>query len=239
MHPTAVMSGAEAEDHRFRFYDLLLAATCVVVVCANIIGAGKVASFYGFAFGAGVLFFPLSYVLGDVLTEVYGYRRARRAVRAATASALFAALMAASVTAFPPAEGWNADLGGIDRQSAFEFAFGQAPRIVGASLVALYFGEIANARVMASMKAGGRATKLWQRTIGSTAVGQAVDSIIFYPLAFAFVWSWQLILTVMVTNYLIKVVWEALLTPVTYQVVGRLKNAEGVDVIERPPGGKG
>lgn len=228
------IGGGEASRRHFRHFDLLLAATCVIVVCSNIIGAGKVAEIGGFAFGAGVLFFPLSYVLGDVLTEVYGYHRARRAIRAATAAALFAALMAGIITLMPPAPGWNADIGEIDRQTAFEANFGQAPRIVAASLLALYFGEIANARVMAVMKVRMRGSQLWQRTIGSTVVGQGVDSLIFYPLAFLGVWSWQLVLTVMVTNYALKVAWEALLTPVTYKVVNSLKRSEGVDVYDAP-----
>ncbi|MEZ5982063.1 MAG: VUT family protein [Parvularculaceae bacterium] len=114
--------------HRFRYYDFAMAATCVIIVCANIIGAGKVASINGFAFGAGVLFFPLSYVLGDVMTEVYGYARARRVVWAGFASAAFAAGMAAVITAMPPAPGWNIDLGGgVTKQAAFALNFGQAP----------------------------------------------------------------------------------------------------------------
>lgn len=228
------VSGTALREQNFRHFDLLLASTCVIVVCSNIIGAGKVASVGGVSFGAGVLFFPLSYVLGDVLTEVYGYRLARRAIWAAVASALFAALMAAFITEMPPAAAWDEDLGGVTRQAAFEANFGQAPRIVAASLLALFAGEIANARVMAIMKVRSGAGQLWQRTIGSTAVGQAVDSVIFYPFAFYGVWSVPLILTVMVTNYALKVLWEALLTPVTYQVVGRLKRSEGVEVFDAP-----
>lgn len=229
--------------YRFRYYDFVMAATCVVIVCANIIGAGKVAqlSFDApfreapllFTFGAGVLFFPLSYVLGDVLTEVYGYARARRVIWAGFVSAAFAAGMAAFITAMPAAPGWNIDLGGVDKQTAFALNFGQAPRIVAASCFAIWAGEFANAFVMARMKllTGGR--HLWTRTIGSTVVGQGVDTLIFYPLAFAGVWSVELIATVMATNYALKVGWEALLTPVTYRIVGFLKRAEGVDVYDK------
>ena len=226
--------GDAASARQYKHFDLLLAATCVIVVCSNIIGAGKVAEINGYAFGAGVLFFPLSYVLGDVLTEVYGFNKAKRAIRAATVAALFAAVMAAVITWMPPAAGWNGDLGGVSRQEAFAANFGQAPRIVAASLVALYLGEIANARVLAMMKVRSGASKLWQRTIGSTAVGQAVDSLIFYPLAFLGVWPVQLVLTVMVTNYVLKVLWEAILTPVTYRVVAALKSSEGVEVFDAP-----
>lgn len=226
--------GESVDDIQFKHFDLLLAATCVIVVCSNIIGAGKVADIGGFAFGAGVLFFPLSYVLGDVLTEVYGYKKARRAIMAATGAALFAALMAGVITAMPPDGNWNNDLGGVTRQEAFAANFGQAPRIVLASLIALFAGEIANAQVMARMKAQIENSALWQRTIGSTAVGQAVDSLLFYPLAFIGVWETSLVITVMITNYVLKVLWEAILTPVTYKVVGALKKSEGVDVYDAP-----
>ncbi|GJL91563.1 queuosine precursor transporter [Hyphococcus sp.] len=220
--------------HRFKYYDFAMAATCVVIVCANIIGAGKVATVAGFTFGAGVLFFPLSYVLGDVLTEVYGYARARRVVWAGFAAAAFAAGMAAFITAMPPAPGWNTDIGGgVLKQTAFALNFGQAPRIVFASVLAIWAGEMANAYVMARMKVASGGKSLWQRTIGSTVIGQGIDTLIFYPLAFVGIWSVELLLTVMATNYVLKVLWEAILTPVTYRVVGALKKAEGVDVYDK------
>jgi len=218
--------------HAFKYFDFVMAATCVIVVCANIIGAGKIASVSGFTFGAGVLFFPLSYVLGDVLTEVYGYAKARRAIWASFGAALFAALMAAFITAMPADPNWNSDMGGMLRQDVFEINFGQAPRIVAASLIAIWCGEFANAYVMSRMKVLSSGKALYQRTIGSTVVGQAVDSVIFYPLAFMGVWSWKLILTVMITNYVLKVLWEACLTPVTYKIIRTLKRAEGVDVYD-------
>ena len=230
-------------SHRFRYYDFAMAATCVVIVCANIIGAGKVSQLsfetpfgdapFLFTFGAGVLFFPLSYVLGDVLTEVYGYARARRGIWAGFASAASAAGMAAFIPAMPPAPVWNVDLGGIDKQAAFALNFGQAPRIVAASCFAIWAGELANAYVMARMKILTEGRHLWTRTIGSTVVGQGVDTLLFYPLAFAGVWPAELIVAVMATNYALKVAWEALLAPVTYKVVGFLKRAEGVDVYDR------
>lgn len=225
---------AALSTHRFKYYDFAMAATCVLIVCSNIIGAGKVATLWGFTFGAGVLFFPLSYVLGDVLTEVYGYARARRVVWAGFAAAAFAAFMAAIVTAMPPAASWNADIGGgVVKQTAFALNFGQAPRIVAASCFAIWAGELSNAYVMARMKVASGGKNLWQRTIGSTIVGQGVDTLIFYPLAFAGEWPLALILTVMATNYALKVLWEAALTPVTYRIVAFLKRAEGVDVYDR------
>jgi len=224
---------ADLSAHRFRYFDFLMAATCVIVVCSNIIGAGKVASLAGYSFGAGILFFPLSYVAGDVLTEVYGYARARRVIWAAFASAAFAACMAAFITWMPPAADWNVDVGGVTRQQAFALNFGQAPRIVAASCFAIWAGEIVNALVMAKMKVATGGRRLWQRMIGSTAAGQGVDTLLFYPLAFTGVWSTELLLTVMATNYVLKVLWEAALTPVTYRIVGFLKRREGVDVYDK------
>lgn len=224
---------SEISAHRFRFYDFLMAATCVIIVCSNIIGAGKVATIGGFSFGAGILFFPLSYVAGDVLTEVYGYARARRVIWAGFASAAFAAIMAGFITWIPPADAWNVDVGGISKQDAFALNFGQAPRIVAASVMAIWAGEITNSYVMAKMKVASGGRHLWRRTIGSTAAGQGVDTLVFYPLAFSGVWTVELLLTVMATNYFLKVAWEAALTPVTYRIVGFLKRAEGVDVYDK------
>lgn len=221
------------QKHQFKYFDFLMAATCVIIVCSNIIGAGKVATVAGFTFGAGILFFPLSYVLGDVTTEVYGYARARRVIWAGFMAAGFAAAMAAFITAIPPAETWNKDLGGVTTQAAFAMNFGQVPRIIFASMLAIWCGEMANAFVMAKMKLLSNGKALYQRTIGSTVVGQGVDTLIFYPIAFFGVWDNKLIVTVMVTNYLLKVLWEIVLTPVTYWVISRLKKAEGVDVFDK------
>lgn len=218
--------------HRFRYFDFMMAASCVVLVCSNIIGAGKVATMFGFSFGAGVLFFPLSYIAGDVLTEVYGYARARRVFWASVASVAFAAAMAAVITAAPPAPDWNVDVGDLTRQEAFALNFGQAPRIILASCLAIWAGEFVNAYVLARMKVKSKGKNLWMRMIGSTAAGQAVDKIIFYPLAFAGVWAPALIVKVMVTNYLLQLAWETLLTPVTYRIIALMKRAEGVDVFD-------
>ena len=207
---------------RYKYYDFAMAAFVAILLISNLIGAAKVASLWGFEFGAGVLFFPLSYVLGDVLTEVYGYARARRVVWAGFAAMLFMAFMAWAVVSMPPAEGW---LG----QRAYEEVFGITPRIVLASTLAFWAGELANAFVMAKMKILTKGRHLWTRTIGSTVVGQGVDSILFYPIAFFMVWDHDLLMTVMWSNFLLKVGWEAALTPVTYKVVGFLKKAEHED----------
>lgn len=216
---------------QLRYYDFAMAAFVAILICSNLIGAAKQASFSlpvvgDVIFGAGILFFPLGYVLGDVLTEVYGYARARRVVWVGFAASIFAAAMAWVVVNMPPAPGWP-------DQAAYETAFGNTPRIFLASIAAFWAGEFANSFVLAKMKIWTGGKKLWTRTIGSTVVGQGVDSLIFYPLAFLGVWTLDRVLLVMGTNYLLKVLWEVLLTPVTYRVVAAFKRAEGVDVFDR------
>ena len=210
----------------YRYYDLVMAAFVTVLLCANLIGASKIASVSGFTFGAGVLFFPISYVFGDVLTEVYGYARARKVVWAGFGALVFASVMSAIVLAFPPAPGWP-------HQAAFETVFGGTPRIALASLVAYFAGEFTNSLVLAKMKIASGGRHLWARTIGSTIAGEAVDSAIFYPLAFLGVWSGAQVVAVMISNYAIKVLWEAVMTPVTYRVVSFLKRAEAEDYYDR------
>jgi len=224
------VSASAIATHNFRFYDFAMAAFCTILICSNLIGAGKAATFDvpvigPVVFGAGILFFPLSYVLGDVLTEVYGYARARRVVWAGFGASIFAAFMAWAVVTMPAAPDWTG-------QEALAAVFGQVPRIFLASILAFWAGEIANAFVMARMKLLTKGRWLWTRTIGSTVVGQGVDSLIFYPLAFYGVWKTSLVIQVLVTNYLLKVLWEVVLTPVTYQIVARFKAAEGLDVFD-------
>lgn len=204
----------------------MMAGFVAVLLCSNLIGPAKVASLWGLTFGAGVLFFPISYVFGDVLTEVYGYARARKVVWAGFAALGFASFMAWVVVSLPPADGWEG-------QSAYATVFGQTPRIVAASLIAFFAGELVNAYVLAKMKIFTQGRWLWTRTIGSTVVGQGVDSLIFYPVAFLGVWSTDLVLAVMASNFALKVGWEALLTPVTYRVVGWLKAAEHEDYYDK------
>ncbi len=209
----------------FKYYDFAMAAFVAILICSNLIGAAKLATVFGVTFGAGLLFFPLSYVLGDIVTEVYGYKGARRIVWAGFGACVFMSIMSWVVVAMPPAAGWAG-------QDAYQFVFGQTPRIVAASILAFWAGEMTNAYVMAKMKLRSNGRHLWQRTIGSTVVGQAVDSAIFYPLAFLGVWETHQVLTVMVVNYVLKVAWEVLLTPVTYKVVAAIKKAEGVEVFD-------
>ena len=210
----------------YRYYDLVMAAFVTVLLCSNLIGAAKVAQLGGFTFGAGVLFFPISYVFGDVLTEVYGYARARKVVWAGFSALAFASFMSWAVLAFPPAEGWP-------HQAAYETVFGATPRIVLASLIAYFCGEFCNSFVLAKMKLATEGRFLWARTIGSTIAGEAVDSLIFYPLAFLGVWPTPQVLQVMVSNYILKVGWEAVMTPFTYRIINFLKRAESEDYFDR------
>jgi queuosine precursor transporter len=223
-----VTTEAQTSDRpmNFKYYDFTMAAFVAILICSNLIGAAKLATIFGVTFGAGLLFFPLGYVLGDIITEVYGYKGARRIVWAGFSACIFMSVMSFVVVSMPPAPGWNG-------QEAYQFVFGQTPRIVAASIIAFWAGEMANAYVMAKMKVMSEGRHLWQRTIGSTVVGQGVDSLIFYPLAFLGVWETHQVLSVMIVNYVLKVLWEVLLTPVTYKVVAALKRAEGVDVFDR------
>jgi hypothetical protein len=224
------VSAEALQGARLRYYDYCMAAFVAILICSNLIGAGKVAlvelpGWGPVTFGAGILFFPLGYVLGDVLTEVYGYARARRVVWVGFAASIFTALFAAVIVAMPPAPDWP-------NQQVYETVFGQVPRIFAASIAAFWAGEFANSYVLAKLKLLTKGKYLWTRTIGSTVVGQGVDSLIFYPLAFLGVWTTEQVVTVMITNYLLKVLWEVLLTPVTYAVVGFFKRREGVDVYD-------
>ncbi len=211
--------------HQFRSFDVVMAAFVAILLLSNVIGAAKVSSLGGWEFGAGILFFPLGYVIGDVLTEVYGYARARRCIWVGFSALLFMAFMSWVVVSLPPAPGWTG-------QAAYESVFGQVPRIVFASIVAFWAGEFVNSYVLARMKIWTQGKHLWSRTIGSTIFGQGVDSLIFYPLAFWGVWDTSQVMTVLVTNWLLKVSWEVVLTPVTYLVVNKLKQHEGVDLFD-------
>jgi uncharacterized integral membrane protein (TIGR00697 family) len=210
----------------FRYYDLIMAAFVTVLLCSNLIGASKVCRVWGFTFGAGILFFPISYLFGDILTEVYGYARARKVVWAGFTAMIFASFMSWSVLKFPPDPSWG-------QQAAFETVFAATPRIVIASLLAYFCGEFCNSFVLAKLKIFSEGRFLWMRTIGSTMVGEAVDSAIFYPAAFLGIWSRDLVIRVMLGNYVLKVLWEVFATPATYKIVNFLKRVEHEDFYDR------
>jgi uncharacterized integral membrane protein (TIGR00697 family) len=217
-----------------------MAAFVAVLLCSNLIGVHKVSSvnlpFYGeYIYGAGVLFFPISYLFGDILTEVYGYARSRKVIWTGFGALIFASLMAFVVTALPlPAnvspETFQAN---AEKQHAIEMIFGQTPRIVLASLLAFWLGEFVNSYVLAKMKLLTNGKHLWMRTIGSTVVGEIADSLVFYPLAFYGVMTNEQLVSVLIGNYFIKVLWEVLATPFTYKIVNFLKRAEHEDFYDK------
>jgi len=244
--PLSRIPGSAGARRHFRFFDYMMAAFVAILLLSNLIGAAKLATIHGITFGAGILFFPVSYVLGDVLTEVYGYANARRCVWAGFFALLFMAFMSFVVVAMPSSPGWGCASSGNPIfadflkthtsgelcQTSYESVFGSTWRIVAASMTAFWAGEFVNSFVMAKMKIWTGGSKLWSRTIGSTVFGQAVDSALFYPIAFLGVWSTQDVVTVMFTNWAMKVLWEVVLTPATYAIVGFLKSREGVDVFD-------
>ena len=221
------------EQRSYRYFDLVMVAFVVILICSNLIGPAKIAQLDlpllgAVTFGAGVLFFPISYVFGDILTEVYGYDRARKVLWAGFAGLAFASVMATVVVALPPAPFWN-------HQAAYEIAFGSTWRIVLASMIAYFCGEFVNSFVLAKMKIFTRGRWLWSRTIGSTIAGEAVDSALFYPLAFygTGIIPDDKLPMVMLAQFVVKVGVEVLFTPLTYKIVNALKKAENEDYYDR------
>jgi uncharacterized integral membrane protein (TIGR00697 family) len=216
----------------YRYYDLILGAYVCVLLCANLIGPAKVSTVHvpligAVTFMAGVLFFPISYLFGDILTEVYGYARDRRVVWSGFAALVFAAVMAAVIVHLPPADFWRA------KQPAVEAIFGSTPRIICASIVAFWCGSFVNSYVLAKMKLWTEGRWLWTRIVGSTLCGELVDSGLFYTLAFAYAWTPAQLLTVTSTQYVLKSAWEVIMTPLTYRIVAFLKRAEHEDYYDR------
>lgn len=207
---------------QYRYYDFVLATFVTVMLCSNVIGAAKVFQIGGMTFGAGILFFPISYLFGDILTEVYGYAQARRVVWSGFGALIFASLVSWLVIHLPPAPGWN-------DQAAFETVFGATWRIVAGSLCAYFFGEFCNSYVVAKLKVKTKGKHLWFRLVASTVVGEGIDTLIFYPAAFYGMWPNSLLLNVMMSSYVFKVLWEVAVTPLTYIVVGWLKRVENED----------
>lgn len=210
-----------------------MAAFVAVLLCSSLIGVHKVSSidlpFYGeYIYGAGVLFFPISYLFNDIMTEVYGFARSRRAVWAGFGALVFASFMAFVVTALPPASTMSPG-----HQDAVNFIFGQTARITLASLIAFWAGEFVNSFVLAKLKVLTAGRFLWVRTISSTVAGEAIDSLIFYPVAFLGTWSNEQVISVMIGNYFLKVMWEVVATPFTYWIVRLLKRVEEEDYYDR------
>lgn len=241
------MSSVTHPPRNYRYYDLILGAFVTVLLCTNLISAPKRVEIGGFVFGAGVLFFPISYLFGDVLTEVYGYARSRKVVWAGFGAMAFATLMTQTVLRMPPDPAWSIGLRvqgsqvqldptsstRLSNQFVWETVFGGTWRVMLASMVGFFAGEFANSFTLAKMKVWTEGKYLWTRTIGSTIVGEATDSLLFYPIAFLGIWPIERVLQVMLTNYCLKVGWEMVATPLTYQVVGFLKRAESEDFYDR------
>ena len=221
---------AEPNRRHYRFYDFIMVAFVTILLCSNLIGPGKTCVVAGVTFGAGNLFFPISYIFGDVLTEVYGFARARKVIWAGFGAMIFATVMGQFVIHAPtdPHEPYNKVI-----QPALEIVFGNTWRIVVASIVAFWVGDFVNCYVMAKMKVWTEGKHLWTRTIGSTIGGQLVDSALFYPIAFLGVWEPGTLVGVVAFNWVFKVGVEVVLTPVTYAVVGWLKRAEHEDYFDK------
>jgi uncharacterized integral membrane protein (TIGR00697 family) len=230
---------ATSKARVYKYYDLLMTGFVTVLLCANLIGPAKVGYITfpfsipllgdNLSFGAGNLFFPFGYIFGDVLTEVYGYARARKVIWAGFGAMLFATGMAWVIVHLPPSpnEPFNTVI-----QPAIETIFGNTWRIVCASIIAFWAGDFVNSYVMAKMKILTQGRWLWTRTIGSTVLGQGVDSMLFYPLAFMGIWTFDTLLGVVLFNWIFKITVEIVMTPVTYVVVNKLKRAENEDYLD-------
>lgn len=218
---------------QYKYYDFMMAAFVCVLVCSNLIGPAKVtqidAPILGtLTFGAGVLFFPISFIFGDILTEVYGYAASRRVIWAGFAGLAFASLMAWMIVALPPAPFWN-------NQQEYEVAFGSTWRISLAGLIAFAVGEFVNSFIMAKMKLVSKGKHLWQRTITSTIFGETIDTVLFVPLAF---WNTGIIPNdkiglVIGAQIIAKIGVEVFFTPVVYKIVAFLKRAENEDYYDK------
>ncbi len=222
---------AEQPNRRhYRYYDFFMVGFVTVLLCSNLIGPGKVVEIAGLSFGAGNLFFPISYIFGDVLTEVYGYAKARKVIWAGFGAMIFATVMAQFVIHAPPDPGepFNKVM-----QPSLEVVFGGTWRIVAGSMLAFWIGDFANSYVMAKLKVKTEGRALWMRTIGSTIVGQGVDTLVFYPIAFYGVWGNDVLIFAVWFNWIFKVAVEVVMTPVTYAVVGWLKKAENEDYYDK------
>ncbi len=223
----------EARHRTYRYFDVVMVSFVVVLVCSNLIGPAKAATLTlpligPVTFGAGVLFFPISYIFGDILTEVYGYARARRVIWAGFAALIFAAVMAAVIVALPPAPTWP-------NQHIYEVAFGSTWRVVGASMIAYFFGEFVNSYVLAKMKVRSEGRNMSWRFVVSTIAGEAIDSSIFYPLAFynSGIMPNDLVATLMLAQFVTKTAVEIVLLPLTVRIVAALKRAEHEDYFDR------
>ncbi len=208
-----------------KYFDIV-AALFVAVYLISQISSAKLFALGPFAFPGAIVIFPIAYIFGDILTEVYGYARSRRIIWTGFFAAVLMTLVLLIVQYLPPAPGWQ-------NQRDYERILGVVPRVVIGSIAAFWVGEFANSFVLAKMKVWTGGRMLWARTIGSTVIGQAIDSIVFAAIAFAGTVPLNLLITITGSIYLFKVLYEVVATPLTYAVVGYLKRAEGIDVFDR------
>jgi uncharacterized integral membrane protein (TIGR00697 family) len=209
----------------YKYLDVLITMFVVVLLVSNLV-AQKICMIGPFAVSGAVLLFPITYIFGDVFTEVYGFAASRRAIWLGFFGTALLYLMGAAVIALPGAPDWK-------NQQAFSIVFGFIPRILISSLIAFWAGEFANSYTMARMKLWTNGRKLWTRTVGSTVVGQGVDTVLVITLTFAGRYPVRTLANIIVTGYLLKVGYEVLATPITYFVIGRLKAAEHSDAFDR------
>ena len=210
---------------RYKYLDVLTTMFVVILLVSNLV-AQKICMIGPFAVSGAVLLFPITYIFGDVFTEVYGFSASRRAIWLGFFGTSLLYLMGAAVIALPGAPEWK-------NQEAFRVVFGIIPRILAASLIAFWAGEFANSYTMAKLKLWTNGEKLWTRTIGSTVVGQGVDTVLVITLTFAGSYSVRTLLNIIRTGYLLKVGYEVVATPLTYWVIGRLKKSEHADAFDR------
>lgn len=220
--PAPVQSPAQVRQ--YKYFDRLVSAFVAVLLVSNLV-APKMIAFGPFLFSAAQLLFPITYIFGDVFTEVYGYAYSRKAIWNGFFAAALLAFLSSIVIALPPAPEWH-------DQGAFITVLGMAPRVFAASLIAFWAGEFVNSYVMAKMKIWTGGKHLWTRTVGSTATGQAVDTVIVMIIVFAGRASWGDIVKLIYSGYLAKVLYEVAATPLTYMVVNFLKRQEGVDPLD-------
>jgi queuosine precursor transporter len=222
------LTARDARLSSFRYYDLLVHVFVVILLISNLVGQ-KICSIPlipSARVSGAQLLFPLTYIFADIFTEVYGYGASRRAIWIALFANILMTIVGVFVTWFPSAPEFH-------NQSAFEAVFYVVPRFVLASLAAFWLGEFTNSYTLAKMKLWTDGKWLWTRTVGSTITGQFVDTATVMLIAFAGTTSWSVIFRLMISGYLAKVLYEVLLTPVTYWVVNSLKRAEGIDVFDR------
>jgi hypothetical protein len=212
-------------NNNYRYLGIISTFFVVVLIVSNI-ASTKIIGWQWLAFDGGTLLFPFSYIFGDILTEVYGYKQSRRVIWLGFGSAILMSLMLMMVGALPPAPGW-------ENQSAYEKILGLTPRLVIASLLAYLIGSFSNSIILAKLKVWTNGRWLWLRTIGSTVVGEFLDSVIFVVLAFGGILSWPLIGAVILSNYFLKTAIEIIFTPITYRLVNFLKRQEGEDYYDK------